>query len=133
MSEPKPDVLRAAIADRDAHPWRYYRFEWPDAQKWLDKQAETIRTLTAERDDLALCLDSCRDDRDGALIEWYASRDQLAALTPALRALREAAESVLKTNGGTTHTPYGEFVFVEAKSFDALERAVALIPEEPKP
>jgi hypothetical protein len=54
--EPKPELLQAAIADRDARPWRYYRFEWPDAQAWMDKQADTIRTLAAERDKLAACL-----------------------------------------------------------------------------
>ena len=34
------DILQKAIADRDARPWRYYRFEWDDAQRWLEKLAD---------------------------------------------------------------------------------------------
>ena len=55
--EPSPSpggtlMIDHAIADRDARPWRYYKFEWPDAQAWLDKLHTEARQLREERDEL---------------------------------------------------------------------------------
>jgi len=49
MSTPEPveTLMTRAVADRDAHPWRYYRFEWADAQKWLDKLSARVDELEA--------------------------------------------------------------------------------------
>jgi hypothetical protein len=45
-------LLKNAISDRDAHPWRYYRFEYDELRKWLDKVADERDALLAERDAL---------------------------------------------------------------------------------
>ena len=45
---PSDELLHKAIEDRNARPWRYYRFEWPQAQTLLDKQHDLIQSLQTE-------------------------------------------------------------------------------------
>lgn len=49
MSETRTaaDILKLALADRDARPWRYYKFERDDLEKWLEKVANERDTLIA--------------------------------------------------------------------------------------
>lgn len=49
---PDPNLLNAAIADRDAAPWRYYQFDREDYKRFLDQQLARIQALTTERDAL---------------------------------------------------------------------------------
>ena len=45
---PQPTLLERAISDRDARPWRYYRFEYDDLKKWCEKMADERDALRAE-------------------------------------------------------------------------------------
>lgn len=47
-----PNLLAAALADREAAPWRYYKFEREEMTRFLDQQLAKIQALTAERDAL---------------------------------------------------------------------------------
>lgn len=158
MSEPHDELFQKAVSDRDAHPWRYYRFEWPDAQAWLDKQAETIRTLTAERDGARACLDSLTTDIKEAMGQRYRDavteaqgdisvntafkvalrdeREDLAALTPALRALAQAVQALEVFRNGiaerrSEHQRYDEYQATKQQVLETARQVVAAIPPEP--
>jgi hypothetical protein len=87
-------IAEQAIADRDAYPWRYYRFERDDLLKWLNKHADQIATLTA---DLAQARQE-RDQKVGSSLAdhyghgWLAGDDAARALIRTLRGQLAAAE-----------------------------------------
>ena len=53
----RPTLLERAIADRDARPWRYYRFERDDLKKWLEKVADERDALAARVKELQTALE----------------------------------------------------------------------------
>lgn len=45
-------LLNAAIADRDARPWRYYRLEYDTLKKLCEQLADKVDELKCQLEDL---------------------------------------------------------------------------------
>lgn len=97
------------------------------------EQADKIHTLTAERDDARACAAVLEEQQDDMEPKYIQLRAQLAALTPALRVLREAIiEMELAYALDHANVDHWEAYEASRNGVVAAARALlALIPEEP--
>jgi hypothetical protein len=95
QKEPDPALLQAALDDRAARPWRYYKFDTDQLKLGLDRLADENDRLRKEASEVAERVESAVK-RMEAGAAWLPQEETAAHLRSYLRSALQAVATRLR-------------------------------------